>query len=282
MRHRALAAAALAVAVLVIAGACGEVPTLPGGVAYITPIQLPSPSIAAGDTMRDSLGRAMPLRVYAVGRDVGDTIRDVTVRWLLTSLNSGATIGGDGYLVAPDSLTSVRLVAQVTSANGTPLQLQTAEVTVPVVPLADSLAPTTTDTLSSGLPLASDLSVTATGAGPATTTTTGGASGTTAGVRSPVTGIRVHYRVDAVYPLNAPALRGLFYLANGTTVLRPDSTIAVDTTKSGGTASRRLVGLAPGSTDTPVDSVTVTATALSQRGVPLRGSPVTFRIRIRK
>jgi hypothetical protein len=279
--RRALATAAGAFIALVIAGACGEVPTLPGGVAYITPIQLPSPTVAAGDTMRDSLGRAMPLRVYAVGRDA-DTIRDVTVRWLLTSLNSGATIGGDGYLVAPDSLTSLRLVAQVTSANGTTLQLQTAEVTVPVVPLADSLAPTTTDTLSTVLPLASDLSVTVTGVGPAATTSTGGVTGTTAGARGPVTGIRVRYRVAEVYPASAPALRSLFYLANGSTVLRPDSTIALDTTKSGGTASRRLVGLAPGSTDTAVDSLTVTATALSQRGKPLRGSPVTFRIRIHR
>jgi hypothetical protein len=258
----------LGVAVASIALACGDVPTLPGGIAFITPVIAPSPSIAWGDTLRDSLGRAAPLRVFAIGRG-GDTIRTITVRYLLTSLNTGATLAGEGLLVAADTLGSLRLVAQVTSADGVPVQLQSAELSIPVVPRADAIAPTTVDTSSSTLPVNTPLPVTVSGVGPT-------------GARGTVAGIRVRYRIASVYPTSATSLTRLFYLAEGNSVVRPDSTTALDTTSSAGVASRSLVGLAPPAGETGADSVVVLATARSERGVILAGSPVKFTVRIRR
>lgn len=271
MTRRAVVVAAIGFAALGVAIACGDVPTLPFGVAYITPIQLPSPSVAVGDTMRDSLGVARPLRVFALGRDSTDTISNVTLRFILTSLRTGARITDEGYLIAPDSLVTLRLVAQVT--DGTPtsdLKLQTPELSVDVVPLADSIAATSTagDSLQA-LPLVRALSATVTGIGPGAT-------------RGPVGGIRVRYRVSQVFPSSVGA-EGRYYLTNdANAVIRSDSTTAIDTTTASGVASRSFVGIRSATGGADADSVVVTATALSQRGVPLRGSPARFVIRIRK
>jgi hypothetical protein len=270
MRRRALTTLAAWLA-LGIALACGDVPTLPGGVAYITPVLLPSPTVAFGDTLRDSTGKVAPLRVFAVGRDSTDTITDVTLRFILTSLRTGATINENGYLVAPESLTTVRVVAQVTGAAG--LQLQTPEITIDVVPLADSIAPTTAasaaDTAVS-LPIPPRvLSATVTGVGPG-------------GTRGTVAGIRVRYRISEVYPAGISATGRYYLVGDGGTVLRPDSTVAIDTTGSNGVASRSFVGVRAVDGGANADSVVVTATATSQRGVPLRGSPARFVLRFRK
>ena len=52
-RRSALSPVVLAgVTLAVVALACGEVPTLPGGIAYISPVILPAPAVALGDTLR--------------------------------------------------------------------------------------------------------------------------------------------------------------------------------------------------------------------------------------
>ena len=102
------------------------------------------------------------------------------------------------------------------------------------------------------------------------------------GVRTGVGGIRVRYRIVAVYPAS-PATARPYYLADdGNNVLRPDSTIALDTTSAGGVASRAFVAPAVGDAATMADSALVEVRASSQRGVELRGSPVRFVIRIRR
>lgn len=266
MRRRAASwAAAAIIAALGVAGACGDVPTLPHGVAYITPIRLPSPSVAYGDTLRDSLGRAAPLRVYAIGRDSADTIRDVTLRFLLTSLATGATIDTNGFLRAPDTLATLRLVAQVT--DGSSLRLQTPEITIDVVPRADSIAQGNAagDTLQA-LPVVRPLAVTVTGVGPKG--------------RGTVSGIRVRYRIAAVFPSSVPTASRYYLSDDAGGVLRPDSTIAIDTTSSSGVASRTFVGLlAPGG-EANADSVLVEASG--PEWMKLKGSPVRFMVRIRK
>lgn len=259
---RALAAACLAVAIGV---ACGDVPTRPHGVAYITPVLLPSPTVAWGDTLRDSLGRVAPLRVVAIGRDSTDTVRDVTLRFLLTSFGTGARIDANGVLVAPDSLTTARLVAQVT--DGSALQLQTPEIPIEVVPRADRLEGARPDTLSTDSLLTS-LPVTVTGVGPT-------------GARAGVGGLRVRYRIAATYPAAALATGRYWLVGDGGATLRPDSTIAVDTTASSGAASRSIAALRDASGPN-ADSLLVEARALSHRGVELAGSPVRFLVRFRK
>ena len=247
--------------------ACGDVPTLPGGVAFITPVQLPSPSVAFGDTLRDSAGNAAPLRVVATARD-GTTITDVVVHYVLTSLNSGASIDERGFLRAPDSLGTLRLVAQVTDGTSSSgLQLQTPEVSIDVVPLADSIAASGTRADSVSAPFVQPLQVTISGLGPT-------------GTRAGVGGIRVHYRIVTAYPAAVP-IAGRFYLSDEQGVTqRPDSTISVDTTSSSGVASRSLVG--PDVGGTKADSVLVEATAFSQAHGALRGGPVRFMVRFKR
>ena len=82
MRHTLrLAAIAAAVATL----SCGDVPTLANGVAYYTPVLLPLPAVAAGDTLRDSFGRPAPLRVLAFSRD-SQLVTGLTVVFVPTTL----------------------------------------------------------------------------------------------------------------------------------------------------------------------------------------------------
>jgi hypothetical protein len=261
MRVRfALVAAGVALAVGL---GCGDVPTLPNGIAYVTPILTPSPSVAFGDTLRDSLGDPAPLRVVALGRSPGDTIRDVSLRFLLTSLNLGGTITAAGYLIAPDSLVTLRLVAQVTDGtSGSGLQLQTPELSIEVTAKADSLDATSPiDTSVTGLTPIVPLSVRVTGVGPS-------------GARATVNGIVVRFRIVRSFPANTTAERRYTYLSgDNNVVLRPDSTLAVDTTSGG--------GLAPTGETNP-DSVVVEAKAFSQKGAPLGRSPLLFTIRIKK
>ncbi|MDB4878867.1 MAG: hypothetical protein JWL60_313 [Gemmatimonadetes bacterium] len=265
------AAAACAVAAMVLAIACGDVPTFPQGITFITPVVTPSPSVAFGDTLRDSLGRAAPLRVFAIGASGADTIRGVTVRYLVTTIDTTTsartTVDPEGYLVAGAALGPVRVVGQVTDGTASsPFRLQTSELTLDVVARADSVARTTSAVLLDTLPTAVPLSVTVTGVGPAG--------------RATVSGIRVRYRIVRTFP--ALPLAGRYFLTDdGSNVLRPDSTVAIDTTTASGVASRTLLGLEALAGGANADSVLVEATAASHRNEPLRGSPVRFVVKHR-
>jgi len=68
--------ALLAAALGVVALACGDVPTLEGGIAFISPVILPSPAVAFGDTLRNEAGEVAPLRVFAID-NAGDTLQNV-------------------------------------------------------------------------------------------------------------------------------------------------------------------------------------------------------------
>ena len=69
-RPTVLARAAVVAAML---AGCRELPAPEGGVQALSGIVLPSPGLVVGDTMRDSLGVATPLRVVAFDEN-GDTI----------------------------------------------------------------------------------------------------------------------------------------------------------------------------------------------------------------
>ena len=71
---------------MLVAGlACGDVPTFQEGVAYITPVILPSPAVALGDTLRDSTGAVAPLRLFGIDSD-GDTVRTLTPVFVVTTV----------------------------------------------------------------------------------------------------------------------------------------------------------------------------------------------------
>jgi hypothetical protein len=245
---------------IVTALSCGEVPTLPEGVAYISGVVSPSLAVAAGDTLRDSLGRAAPLRVYAFDRN-GDTITSgIAVRFLVTSSDTMLRIDdATGIVVASDSVRPVRIVGQAIGL------LQTPELTLQVVPQPDLLqAKAVNDSIRGdptfGAVVSQPLEVTVTGE--------------RKGVRVGVPFIVVRYEITRV------VLR-----AGGEG--QPDSSfalveeskrfnlktprIALDTTDASGVASRRVrVSI------DAFDSVMVSVTARSLKGIPLQGTPATY------
>lgn len=241
MRSRSVSTLLAAATVAGLALACGEVPTLENGIAYVTPIELPSPAVAVGDTLRDSTGRAAPLAVRAFGRDSAQ-ITGLTVSYLATSLPlGGVTILPGGYLVADTAVRTITIVARVGN------RLQTMPATLLIVPQPTTFAATSPARSSvASLPVLDTLRVAVTHASPG-------------GTAVPVQGIIVGYRITAVSPRTTSA-RAVLTNDAGLT-LRPDSTIAVDTTDANGVASRTLVVSGSG-----VDSVEVRATARKLSG----------------
>ena len=112
-----------------LAVACGEVSTLENGIAYYTPVQLPLPTVALGDTLRDSLGVARPLRIQAFTRD-SQEVTGLSVFFLPTTLPSLVKIdSATGYVVANDTATgTVQIVGRIGE------RLQTRGARLHVVP----------------------------------------------------------------------------------------------------------------------------------------------------
>jgi hypothetical protein len=242
----------------IVAIACGEVPTLPDGVAYITTVLLPLPTVAAGDSLRDSLGHAAPLRVRAFGRD-SQEILGLPTTFVTTSLPADVTIDANGFLVARDTVRAVRLVGRVGD------QLQTTVATLLIVPDPSAVGRPAAD-------LAGDtvLTLPALRVLPVTVTSV------YRGEVTPVNGIIVRYRIDSLRPAGLPSGRAVLTNASGA-VNRPDSTIAVDTTDATGNASRTLLVLA----GTGVETVFVSASARRLHdGQPLEA--VRFVVRVRQ
>jgi hypothetical protein len=250
---RALVGAALAVAAL----SCGEVPTLPDGIAYISSVILPAPAVALGDTLRDSTGRAAPIRIFAFDKN-GDTIA-ATASFVVTTVpGKSATVGSTGFVIG-DSVRSVQIVGRVGE------RLQTPPVTFDVVRQPDSLAAsgatkfllgevTTGEVFSISSPLAVTVST--------------GATATRSGVK----GIIVRYAVTKVFPASATIPdTAIVLLDDGNRFIFPTGRTAVDTSDGQGNAARRLRAVPFG-----FDSLEVLATANNLKGIPLHGSPIRF------
>ena len=92
MIHRRFSA--LAAVFLTIGGlSCRDIPAPDGGVQALSRIVLASPGLVIGDTLRDSLGVATPLRIIAFDQD-GDTVASPPpVTFFL--LDTTATLDGD-------------------------------------------------------------------------------------------------------------------------------------------------------------------------------------------
>jgi len=238
---------------------CGDVPTLDEGIAFYTTVELPLPAVAAGDTLRDATGRAAPLRVRAFTRD-SQEITGLTVTFLPTRLPSSVTIDANGILVAADTVRSVDIVGQI---NG---RLQTSVVTLLLVPEPASI--TRSDNVLGDTAYA----VPALRALPVTVTAL------YRGQVTPVNGIIVRYRIDSLRPSSAQLGSAVLTNASGA-IARPDSTVAVDTTKAAGNATRSVLVRAGGG----VDTVFVSATARHLRdATQLAGSPVRFILALKR
>jgi hypothetical protein len=126
---------------------CRELPAPEGGILSISPLLLPSPGLVAGDTMRDSLGFAAPLRVIAYSVS-GDTLTGVTPTFI--TLDAGAHLEQGGLLLVGDEVgKTVRIVGSLAS-----LQTKPESVKVTLSPdtlvAADSIVHHKTYTLVSG------------------------------------------------------------------------------------------------------------------------------------
>jgi hypothetical protein len=251
LSRRVLVGAGLIVAAL----SCGEVPTLPDGIAYITSVLLPSPAVAVGDTLRDSTGAATPIRIYGIGNN-GDTIAGVAPTFVVTTVPGKTVhITSAGYVIG-DSVRTVQIVGQVGS------RLQTPPVPLDVVLQPDSIAATTIG----------PVKLTAVGSEVLVTSNPLQAIVTSGAAKTPVKSIIVRYRVARWFPSNAAFPdTTLVLLDDANRFQGVDGRVSTDTTDASGNASRKVRTLPVG-----FDSLEITASANDLKGVPLRGSPVHF------
>jgi hypothetical protein len=253
-----LSGSALVAAVLgVVALACGDVPTLEGNIAFISPVILPSPAVAVKDSLRNEAGVVAPLRIVAVDNN-GDTLQSVQAQFIVT------TVPGPSVTILPNNFAfgdSVR-TATIVGRVGTRLQTPPAQLSVVFQP--DSMAagsPTT-----ARFPLPSQGQVTSTV--PLTVNITSIGGGTRAGVPS----IIVRYAITTIYPLNTTvADTSVVLVDDQNRFIGPDGLAAVDTTDASGNASRSIRAVPFG-----FDSVAIRVSANNLKGVPLPGGPIRF------
>jgi hypothetical protein len=250
---RRVVAAVIAIAAAV--ASCRPIPAPANGVLSVSEVQLPSPGVVVGDTMRDTAGNVAPLRVYAFG--VGgqaDTLQDAAVQFVL--LDSGAHMAPGGYLIGDSVRSAVRVVGSVAS-------LQTSPAPVNITLRPDSIG----SALTTAIPTVSFDPLDSTAAANYSTALAANVvsldSVPPPGVQSVIVRWAITYQPAASV---AGAVSAVLVDPSGN-----QSTI--DTTDANGQATRR-VRVRPQAPTTP-DSVIVTVTA-QYRGVQLRGSPVQF------
>ncbi len=253
---RWVAAAVIAAAAV---GACTDVGTAPDAIVALAFDTLPYPSVVAGDTMRDSLGRAAPLRAIAYNAS-GDIMANPSVRYL--ALDTGVDIDAGGYLVATTRTGgTVRVVAAASA-----LQSLARTVLVTHAPTRLAVSGAAADTLKYALPDA--------------------ATNVSKTIAVKLT------RDSAGTPVGVPGfLVSWLVTFHGTAIARSDTTLAslwddaskkasgLDTTSADGGASR-VLRIRSNALPTSADSFLVYATA-RYRGAVVAGSPVKVVIHFR-
>lgn len=242
----------LSVVVAAVIG-CADL-SAPGGIGALDFTGVPFPAVVTGDTMRDTLGIAAPLRA-TVYDGAGGVIAGADVQYV--SLDTGVVIDANGFLRATRRDGSVRVLATV---NG----LQSQQRLIAITRAPDSVkAGTTALSFTYRIPDA------AANVSPAMSLNV--KSNDTTGALSPnVTGWLVRWRIvhngDTLAPTDT-AIAALWSSSGTRHTLR-------DTTKTDGGASRRLriysnlLPLQP-------DSFIVIA-EVKHRGAHVVGSPVRY------
>jgi hypothetical protein len=238
--------------------ACLDVSSPVTGIASITTVLAPIPSVAVGDSSRDTLGALDSLRVYAFAPN-GDTVRDARVVFFALDTTHKLSIDSLTGIARGDALSpNAAVSARVTPANGKG-SLQTPVVPYPVVPVPVSATKdsditlfsynaTVQDTISSEL-LSPPLSVTVNGAG----------------------GAVVQRYLVSFEIIRSPHSRN--HNGEPTVVLSDDTSkpTSVDTTDASGHGSRRL-RIRRGALDDNVNLGAATDTAVVRVHVWYRGS----------
>ena len=234
----------------ILLAACVEIPTGADDVLSLEIKSLPSPSVVAGDTLRDSTGLVAPVRITAFNFS-GEEIATPAARFF--AVDAGISVDSLTGIVRGDSVrTSARILVSLEGLNAT-------------VPIAVTLRPDTV-TLSNGR---DSLSYSLTD--------------TTANV-SPAIGVKVLHGVAAAdsavvsyfvsFRVVSPTTAGLAQLVDDNR--RASS---ADTTDAGGIASRRIK-LDPAKLLTVTDSVIVEA-SVKYRGVNIKGSPAKLVLKVK-
>jgi hypothetical protein len=245
-------AAPFSVVVAAVIG-CADIGA-PGGIGALDFTGVPFPAVVTGDTMRDTLGVAAPLRATAYD-GAGNVIVGPDVQYV--SLDTGVVIDANGFLRATRREGTVRVVASV---NG----LQSQQRLIAVTRTPDSVtAGTTALSFTYRIPdAAANVSV------PMSLTVK--SNDVAGGVSPNVTGWLVRWRIvhngDTLAPSDT-AIAALWATAGTRHTLR-------DTTKTDGTAGRRLriySNLLP-----PQPDSFIVIAEVKHRGVHVVGSPVRY------
>jgi hypothetical protein len=253
--------APLLVAVAAAVGiACVDM-SAPKGAAAISVLQLPSPSVIVGDSMRDSLGVVRPITVIAYD-GAGNPIAEAIPQIFLTDSTRAARLTSSAILIG-DAIGTARLTGQVEG-------LQTPGVGIPVTHRPERIvAGTRPDTIR---PRAG-----------ADSSTSLGSSTVRANVRSAAdsvsAGIIVRFRLARGPATSPTATSPVAWLTNESNV--PTTR---DTTDASGAASIRVVVNARSLEATVafgrLDSAVVVAESF-HNGKQLAGSPLTIVVPIR-
>lgn len=256
-------AQSLVVVAAIIGMACVDM-SAPKGATSISVLQLPSPSVIAGDSMRDSLGVVKPITVIAydgAGRPIIDAITQIFV----TDTTKFAHLTPTAILVG-DSVGQARLTGQVGG-------LQTPGIGVPVTYRPFKIVP--------GTPAATTL-VPILGTDSATSLASSTVNTVVRSVQDSASqGIIVRFKITYVPPKKSGSTGVVAYLAGDGGGNVPQSR---DTTNASGVASIRVVVNAFALDGNVVfgqaDSVVVQAESF-HNGKLLGGSPVTLVVPIR-
>lgn len=256
--RRAIACAALAAGTAV---ACAEFGTGIGDISYIAFDGIPYPALITGDTLRDSLGVATPLRASAFDGS-GREIADARFEYLLLDTGTvGVRVDSLGHLIGTTRRDgTVRVIAALDG-------LQTAARLIRVTRRPDSTfaATAATQTFNYSLPdgnsnVSGDLRISL-------------VSRDTVGVAPGVGGWLVRWRTVHAGDTLAPGDTTLVALQASS-----GARSVTDTTTAEGTSTRKLRIFAARLT-VPVDSFIVLA-EVRRHGVPVAGSPVRFVVNI--
>ena len=229
---------------------CVDIPTGNEDVLSFSVDRLASPSIVVGDSLRDTLGIAVPLSVTAFNYN-GDTVESVPVRF--RALDRRVRVDSvSGFIVGDTvSATFSRVSATLDNFNGF--------FTIPVVLRPDTIiGANERDSLS--------YSLTDTAANVAN------AIGVKV-VHGPVTGDSAVSSYRVTFDIVSPSDVDLARFAEN------NARSGVDTTDATGVANRRI-RISPARLTTAVDSVIVQAT-VKYRGQNVRGSPVRLVLKLK-
>lgn len=257
----------------VVVAACVDLSAPKGSPASISQIKLSAFFVVQGDTLRDTLGAAVPPSVIAYD-GAGGVLPAFKPTFFFTDtapplhFNPDSTLSAIGP--ADTAGTTAHLLAQIGG-------LQTASQTIYVTVRPDTLERSTTSTaLDSIIPVFGQDSASAI-ATVALSTVVHGVGG------RPVPGVFVRYELRSNIASKSPNALAA-YLRDDSNKLFALGQSTPDTGDASGVTSRTLVVNARAVADQNIlnygDTLTVVATAL-YKGTPLTGSPLTIRVRLR-